>query len=124
MTKQEVFDTVVSGLLQQGRPSFGGYYGCAYRGTDNLKCAVGFLIKDDEYTRDMENDNFEGLIARNMIPMRLQSLELYTLICDLQYAHDGILADPKKGLPAFREWAKGIAKVYNLDDGVVYQNYE
>ncbi len=60
MTKQEVFDKVVTHLVRQGRQSIDGT-DCAYRGSDDTMCAVGCLIKDEFY-----NGRLEGLIANNM----------------------------------------------------------
>lgn len=53
MTAQEIFDTVIAHLLQQGRPSFDGDH-CRYR-LEDLKCAVGCLIPDDQYAIEMEH---------------------------------------------------------------------
>lgn len=57
MTLQETFDMIVKHLAQQGRRSelTGGFaYGCAYRGPDNMKCAVGCLIPDELYDWSLE----------------------------------------------------------------------
>lgn len=60
MTKQEVFDKVVTHLVRQGRQSVDGI-GCAYRGEDSTMCAVGCLIEDKFY-----NGRLEGLLVNNM----------------------------------------------------------
>jgi hypothetical protein len=52
MTPQEIFDTVIAHLLQQGKQSKSDV--CLYRSDDGLKCAIGALIPDSEYDPDME----------------------------------------------------------------------
>lgn len=83
---QETFNEVVEGLASQGfqrsvsvTEDMG--VGCAYRGerTDGLaaKCAVGWLISDDEYVVEME-----GLPATDIFPGTSDNLP------ELQRAHD------------------------------------
>lgn len=68
MNRQEIFDTVVTNLLKQGKRSFGPYkpnayrYAecnlisvCLYRSPDGSKCAVGWLIPDELYVPQLEN---------------------------------------------------------------------
>lgn len=57
--KQETFDTVVTFLRRQGRPSvfphpFMRKLPCAYRSNDGCKCAAGVLIPDHLYSPSME----------------------------------------------------------------------
>lgn len=52
-TKQETFDIVVSALRIQGCKSRKGLR-CAYRGNNGLKCAVGHLIPDEDYSAEFE----------------------------------------------------------------------
>lgn len=62
MTAQEIFDTVINHLLQQGGPALNYNYDdealddpvCRYRSNNGLKCAVGCLIPDDQYDPLME----------------------------------------------------------------------
>lgn len=54
MTRQEAFDQVVRGLASQGwRWSLttcgDGSETCAYRGDHGRRCAMGWLIPDDDY---------------------------------------------------------------------------
>lgn len=59
MTDREVFEKVKAHLLSQNKKSI-IMYGfntngiCAYRGDNNLQCAVGCLIKDEFYTSKLE----------------------------------------------------------------------
>ena len=56
LTQQEVFDKSVGATLKQGEPSYkDGKLGiCAYRGADDLKCAVGHCISDETYDPKMD----------------------------------------------------------------------
>lgn len=63
MDKQEAYDIMVAHLREQRAFSFTikrlengePQYRCAYRGKGGVKCAVGCLIPDDVYSKDMEN---------------------------------------------------------------------
>ena len=58
MTNEEAFRVSADGLLEQGCVStaFGqAPYLCRYRGAEGRKCALGFLIPDEEYDASMEN---------------------------------------------------------------------
>lgn len=54
MTKQEMFDQAVGGLIKQGRRAHNKYGDCKYRTDDGLKCAFGMLIPDEIYNPKME----------------------------------------------------------------------
>lgn len=66
MTKQELFETMVSHVVAQGKPSRAfneefGDYSCRYR-HESLKCAVGAIIPDDVYRKEFEGRSVEGLV--------------------------------------------------------------
>lgn len=91
-TKQEVFDIVVKHLFTQKQQSVeceGGR--CLYRGPNGLKCAVGVLIKDEDYKVGMEG------VAVSGSPFVLNALEkngiyakdsMLSMLNALQYIHD------------------------------------
>lgn len=55
MNRQEVYNTVRTHLMSMTEPSMSeAAGGCAYRGNDGCKCAIGILIKDEFYRPDME----------------------------------------------------------------------
>lgn len=66
-SKQALFNKVVEGLASQkfqrslagfdydGRPA------CAYRGTNGMRCAAGWLISDKDYRPEIENTSVEIL---------------------------------------------------------------
>ena len=93
MDKQTIFDTVVNHLAAQGTQSMSGgdpdtnrEAGCAYRGDNGTKCAVGCLIPDDMYNPKMENATVVSLAQRKELPAELY--EHVDMLSDLQYAHD------------------------------------
>ena len=92
MTNQEAFTTVKDHLLAQGKRSMapyssydsGGAWRCAYRGADGLKCALGILIPDDEYTPELEGNEFMELCP---VPPSLRGID-EDLLSALQCVHD------------------------------------
>lgn len=99
MTPQQVFDTVVSHLRQQGCKSLSEteYPLCAYRGANNTKCAAGCLIPDEEYLSRFEGKNFqyilrivEGLDKKENFPVIRSLTDHLTLIDCLQRMHDTV----------------------------------
>lgn len=95
MTEQEIFDKVVTHLLTQGRQSlvdenlFGG---CAYRGHDGTKCAVGCLISDEAYVPALEGqgvyqDDVRAALAASGVDV-VGSSRKFDLLCYLQDLHD------------------------------------
>ena len=61
--RQQHFDTVLAHLRKQGKRSTYGNRGCAYRGTDNTKCAIGALLPDELYDPKMENRPVDNLLV-------------------------------------------------------------
>lgn len=70
LTAQQIFDRVATHLLTQGRrslrykPGSSLPDGCAYRGADGLKCAIGCLIPDEVYDPRMEGRKVHDLVYR------------------------------------------------------------
>lgn len=96
LTNQEIYDKVKSHLLTQGVRSklsrdhlFVGSGGCAYRGQDNTKCAVGCLIPDELYDYKIEGRAVLGSPLLVSILTKLGiSDESYGLLVTLQEIHD------------------------------------
>lgn len=86
MTNSEAFVKMANHLLTQNRKSIGDLY-CCYRGPDGLKCAVGALIPDEEYSLDFESFDINGLLSQNKIPSSLSKLNINLLI-RVQRIHD------------------------------------
>ena len=92
ISAQEIYDTVAHHLFSQGRKSAvrsDGMTSCRYRGPHGLKCAVGCLIRDDEYDPVMEDHGVNDLCNRDRLPLRL--IPHLSLLLDLQDAHDDSL---------------------------------
>lgn len=117
MTNQEAFNKVVTGLRAQGKPSvvmdiYGGNM-CAYRNPNGLKCAIGMLIPDEQYTSCFEG----GLSLSEVIESvpALQGIDS-SLLSLLQRTHDnasdnhevnGFMEDLESGF-------QRVARIYNL----------
>ena len=57
VTTQDMFNTMVRHLIKQRvRSMLPGDNGCAYRGADGTKCAVGALIADEYYHFGLETN--------------------------------------------------------------------
>lgn len=95
---QHVFDFVVNHLLIQNEMSTyspnGDVVICQYRGSNNLSCAVGCLISDEEYDPDLEERTIDEIIETNPNFQFLNVTEFNStrqLISDLQDVHDDAL---------------------------------
>ena len=97
-TEQEVFDYVAHHLLTQNQRSVDPKSKrCAYRGKDNLTCAAGCLMADDEYNPEFEGWPWSSLIGRDCVPRTHRDLIGY-----LQSVHDNNHPD---------NWAQCLKKV-------------
>jgi len=74
LNRQEVFDIVSTHLLTQMAVSEldnvtedGEPIGCAYRGNNGLKCAIGILIKDEFYTPALETKNLYNVFIHGVL---------------------------------------------------------
>jgi len=85
LTMQEAFNIAYIGVTRQGKKSINGS-GCAYRGCLNTKCAIGFLIPDQEYQHDFDS----GIAHICYISEKVSTLKKlpYNFIRELQSAHD------------------------------------
>lgn len=106
MDAQEFFDQVRDHLLAQGERSVltcsSGRAACAYRSKTGLKCAVGCLIRDDEYTEEMEYQTVTTLSDAGVLPRRLNGHLL--LLESLQWVHDS--CDPASWETDLRDVAR------------------
>jgi len=94
MNNQEFFNTVVTKLIEQGRPSINTYgSGCAYRGAEGTKCAIGILIPDEEYFfNPTEGTSVSSILCDRSWPTLNTLAETVDekLMSAMQCAHDGI----------------------------------
>lgn len=94
MTKQEIFDKVVTHLLTQKVKAAvfdpeTGAEACRYRDDCGNKCAVGCLIPDDLYSNAMESLGVGTLLDRYPSLESVLPSEYRTMLWDLQQVHDG-----------------------------------
>lgn len=118
MTKQEIFDKVATHLLTQNAKSMNAS-GCAYRGAEGRKCAIGCLIPDEDYTPRLEGKTVMTATSKiNVATAVNKSIRAKTLITlkflqRLQAVHD---------LWPVEEWRNKLAEVakdFELDAGVL-----
>jgi hypothetical protein len=64
MNKQKVFNKVTKHLLTQDEQSIGEDNTCLYRSPKGLKCAIGCLIKDKFYTKELESNPIEHSLVK------------------------------------------------------------
>lgn len=105
MELQEIFDKAVLGVLTQQTQCKDGH-ACALRSDDGKsKCAVGWLIPDEDYHADLElesdlssytyeddqmNDDFVETNLSTALEKQIGEItqEKFSLLLDLQTAHD------------------------------------
>lgn len=101
---QTIFDRVASHLLAQKASAFDHDGNCVYRNYQGLKCAVGCLIPDQDYTSKIEGFSipFEGVTLTSEIAEKsellskillknkidLQDSKIRNLLRSLQNIHD------------------------------------
>jgi len=106
-TAQQVFNQVTTHLLNQNLISVNkeldGVESCMLRGKEDLKCAAGCLIGDDEYRKDMEGYDWPHLVDKRGVPVYHLGL-----ITKLHKVHDGFTPD------MWVENLKNIAKEHQL----------
>ena len=128
MTAQEIFDTVLTHLREQGKAAKGRDGDCQYRGTRGTACAVGCLIPDELYNPLIEGLSVDQIFkaampehrqhqarARRPILARIANhlgAENLTLLCELQDAHDIDLFN--SGLDAWAKEMHRIARAFDL----------
>lgn len=134
LTRQEIFDKAVGGVIAQGGASIeyedGAYdYGapdCRYRagptGTERA-CGIGQLIHDEHYSSDLEGMPVNCVEA----PFRyvLVNIDIdhdRDFLACLQNCHDDATRDARSDtdfLHRFRSGAKGLAANYNLSTEIL-----
>lgn len=127
LTDQEMFDIVARHLLTQNERSEMCDGTCAYRGPNNLKCAVGCLIPDSEY-----ESRYEGIALYGDFPVDPEKLaneadlfqylvteisDNFNLMAALQQLHDeGYVYEWHNNLRALAsDWDLSYAVVDGLD---------
>lgn len=89
MTAQEYFDLLCRTSRDGGFPSMSDHAnGCAYRGDNGRKCAIGLLIPDNIYDKSIEGTPIDALTdswhSRIDRPSGISTRQLF----QIQSAHD------------------------------------
>ena len=140
-TLQEAFDQSVRGIISQGGPSVdptksGGY--CLLRGPNNHKCAIGWLIPDDKYDKDLESMSPAGIVKElGEFPVEEPEPEdlnrrMGSFYSQLQKAHDNsactytenpgeriVFNDSRTFFHRFRTYLHQLALRYKLNEDVL-----
>jgi hypothetical protein len=115
LSAQELFDTVATALLKQGRPSMqtGNRSACMYRGPDDCKCAIGHLIPDEEYNSEYEFKSIAEVLQNFPIPITSEKIGGHgRLTRALQMAHDDAAFS---GLPWLSSWKGRMATLASAE---------
>jgi len=90
ITAQSIWEKIANHLLQQGKQSLSGKTGtCAYHGNDGLKCAIGVLIPENQYSPNIEGQEVNVLLTRYYCPYALLAVQHHlALLTNLQRIHD------------------------------------
>ena len=124
LTLQQMFDTVLTNLTTQGVASMGrtnpdSAISCQYRGEEGRKCAAGWLIADEHYTRELE-----GKIAAGRSPsegLRKSGVPdtgaAEQLVNQMQFVHDTYMPgcdESKQTIKGFHEEMQKTARQFGL----------
>lgn len=104
-------------LIAQGRPSLNSNEDCSYRGSEDLKCGIGFLIPDNLYTESMEGKLVASLTVEvaggihnpvieyiaNLFNISFEN-DLLRVLRDIQAIHDSF--DSEQSEISFKEYIK------------------
>ena len=90
MTDQEIFTKVATHLLTQNKQSLSeSLQSCRYRGMGGTMCAVGCLITDDAYDREIEGyRSSSGVVIMALEESGIDGRAAMDLLHDLQFVHD------------------------------------
>lgn len=137
MKMQEAFDRSIEGIVSQGFEQSCFDFDCAYRGKHGRKCAIGWLIPDEEYSPSIEilsinlalddDINIENSKRKSDI-LRLKRIlndvlkiegpkEFYI---ELQHAHDSYLN--KNNHNPYLLKMRDLAEYFNLEFKKKYQD--
>lgn len=117
MTRQEMFDTAVRGVISQGAPSLSEIGECLYRGPNGLRCAAGWLIPDDKYSSALEGRSVDTLVEKGIFPIRQREF-----LDALQCAHDKATMSGLTGagfVAKFKLRAEKVAHDFRLNAAVL-----
>ena len=93
LTKQEYYDLLVTTSRNGGFPAIRvddhGFNNCVYRGEDGRRCAVGLIMPDDRYKKELEGSTASHvckICGVDWIPEGIMAADLE----NIQSAHDNL----------------------------------
>lgn len=116
-TPQEIFDFTTRKIIEQGGPSRGPN-GCLYRGPFGRKCAIGWLIPDNECPTNIEAVGVVALVIRDwptLLPRQIPS----GFYSGLQDAHDFAGPDMSTFWGEWKDSLGKLAEAYHLSPAVL-----
>lgn len=125
---QKVFDFIIKKLAEQGRPAMNDKGVCRYRATDGCRCAVGWLIPNEEYDPEWEDTSVGFSVSgapNDTGPSQWLNDKGYDLdlLEEMQAVHDSAARFAVEGKgAALQVWSKGfkaIAEDYELSPAYV-----
>lgn len=121
MKPQEIFNKVATHLFTQGTRAMADpdcHSGqCMYRGPNGSKCAVGVLIPDELYRKNMETRTINGLLDDEEVVLPAWMTENRQLLWSLQCVHDQYEAWGSS--MAMRRKLNAVAVAQGLDAAVL-----
>lgn len=130
LSSEEIFHRVAIHLFSQGEPARakdreGGTSNvCLYRGPNNTRCAVGFLIPDSAYKEEMEGHGLSALLNNYGESLPASFWTYKELLSSLQTIHDGY--SPSSAIP-FNAYLLGylseLAGKHNYDADLIRRYY-
>ena len=116
MTDQEAFDAMCRHLLGMKKQSATRTGNCRYRAAGDLRCAVGVLIPDDQYSRALEGSAVTWIVGE--VPA-LKGLDV-VMLEKVQSIHDSHWNWDKRGLTIeAKERLRTIAADFHLSPAVL-----
>lgn len=124
MTEQDIFNAAYLGLKAQGFKMSLRNGGCAYRGLNGLRCAVGHVIPDALYDPEMEGDSAESDLVRKALAAigadgHVQFLSQLQCVHDFEYDYRGRTAPLPPMDERLREFALERGLTVPADDAKV-----
>lgn len=118
LTKQQIFDTVLTKLREQGVASETSDGQCLYRGPNGLKCAVGHLIPDNVFKRDWEHRN-AGTLPDEAYQAMGVALSDRAFLIELQDVHDFTLGGDHGWAGNLVRWEESMRRIAGVH-GLTY----
>ena len=112
---QAIFDKIVNHLLSQNKRSVRHHsydaQQCAYRGNDGLKCAIGCLIEDDNYSSELESLSVNTYAVKYALIKSGINTESHTLMSMLGFCQNMHDSNPPD---TWMNSLKSVAEQFNL----------